>query len=602
DVDGDPDLASGGEVWVWQNDGFPFSAPWAGTTIGTPGTDGRALRSTDLDADGDPDLVSGLDTGEVVAWANLRAPEGLGNWTETTQPSPVYSTLSVATADLDHDGRADIASGTDGKGIVAWWGDGGYTWTRLGEKDLPDTGSYADVDFGQINNRSELDLAAADRSAGLRAWVAWEHGTVWDDHSGGLPTMGRYEAVALGAMDHDGLLDLAAAGIGTGLSAWQGDSSGWNLKATADETGDYCDIAMGHINQDGHQDLVGANCDGGGLLVLLNDGSFGLDKGPYPAESGSYMAVALGDLDHDGDTDVVAAPIGGGVQVWLGDRGSGWTAATGTGAGLSVLSLDLSDFDNDGYLDILAGHEGGVSVWKGDGGATWTDASLGLPTLGTFPSVRFGRIDADAHFDIVAAEEGASGVRVWTATEPPPGGWAGFVPETNPPWVWNRDQTPTCAVQVADVGSGLDVSTAEYRFSRDGGLSWVGGWLPAACTGSDGTLDPQTISAADVPFNQDSADKNVVQFRILDMSGLTGTSPIYLVATDATPPTNPTSLASTSHTPGVWSGTALLSATWSDGIDETSGPLAYSYALTTSPTTLPDEVAETSGNTGSRSA
>ncbi|MFN2227348.1 MAG: FG-GAP repeat domain-containing protein, partial [Anaerolineae bacterium] len=457
DVDGDPDLALGTdlwsgqpEVWVWENDGFPFASSWKGSGIGETGAIAGALANADLDGDGDPDLVSGLGTGMLVAWPNLRPAAALGNWTEAPQPAPVYASLGVDVADLDHDGRADLASGADDKGIVAWWGDGGYTWERLGATELPDVGTFADVAFGQLNNRTELDLAAADQAGGLKAWLAWERGTVWDDHYTGLPVSGRYEAVALGHLDHDGRLDLAAAGIDTGLGTWQGTGdlvTHWNLKATYDGTGDYCDVALGLVNHDGYLDLVGANCGGGGLPVLFNDGGFGLNKGLPPDESGSYLAVALGDVNHDGNLDVAAAPLAGGVQVWLGDGGTSWTPAEPAGPETTVLSLDLADFDNDGYLDLLAGYkEAGVRVWKGDGGKSWTDASLNLPTSGEFSGVRFGRVDADAHLDIAAAESSGSGVRVWTATEPPPGGWDDFLPETNPPWVWSPDQTPDCSV------------------------------------------------------------------------------------------------------------------------------------------------------------
>jgi hypothetical protein len=107
-------------------------------------------------------------------------------------------------------------------------------------------------------------------------------------------------------------------------------------------------------------------------------------------------------------------------------------------------------------------------------------------------------------------------------------------------------------VQVADAGSGLDVSTAQYRFSHNGGSTWVGDWLTATVSGLDGTTAPQVMTATNVLFNQDSDMRNVIQFRITDMAGLIGTSPLYTVQIDSTPPTNPADLTSPSHTPGVW--------------------------------------------------
>ena len=607
DNDGRVDVASGSgsgedyEVIAWYSPASPFVDPWTQEDVGASADDVNGVALADLDHDGDLDIASASGNGEdfeLIVWENTHTPEPLGAWTEVTQPAPTYDALSVSVADLDHDGKLDIAAGTDGKGVYVWRGDGGYTWTQVGATDLPDSGIWTGIAWGQINNVGDLDLAAANQGGGLKAWRSQENGTNWDDISTGLPTSGQYQAVALGHIDHDGLLDLAACGTGLGVRTWQGTGSSWNVKNVLSDTLNFCDVALAHVDHDGNLDIVAANCEGKGIPVWLGDGGFGANLATFPATSGSYNAVALGDVNNDGYTDIIAAPDSGGVQLWTGDGGTTWNDKGVISPTLTALSLDLGDFDNDGNLDILAGLKGGVRVWRGDGAGSWTDASTNLPTTGYYYDVAFGRVDGDAALDIVGAESGASGVHVWTATEPPPGGWTDFQPATNPPYSWVRSQQITCTVQVADAGSGLDVSTAEYRFSRDGGASWVGGWLSATVSGSDGTTDPQVMTATNVLFNQDSETQNAIQFRIRDMAGLTGTSPVYIVAIDATPPTNPATVESTSHTSGVWSDSYTVVVTWTDGIDATSGPRYYSYDLTTSSTSLPDETPDTSGNTG----
>jgi hypothetical protein len=114
----------------------------------------------------------------------------------------------------------------------------------------------------------------------------------------------------------------------------------------------------------------------------------------------------------------------------------------------------------------------------------------------------------------------------------PPGNWRNFSPTG-----WIRDPTPTCSVEVRDGGSGLNVGSAQYRYSNDDGASWSL-WLPATSTGTDGTTKFQTVTALNVPFNRDSITPtwNRVQFRIRDMAGNLGTSPEYYVLIDSTPP------------------------------------------------------------------
>jgi len=94
--------------------------------------------------------------------------------------------------------------------------------------------------------------------------------------------------------------------------------------------------------------------------------------------------------------------------------------------------------------------------------------------------------------------------------------------------------TPTCTVQVRDVLSGLSISAgALYRYSRDGGSTWSS-WRLGTITGSDGTTAYQTITASDVPFDQQSATQNKIQFAARDVAGNWGYSPQYTVATKYT--------------------------------------------------------------------
>ena len=94
--------------------------------------------------------------------------------------------------------------------------------------------------------------------------------------------------------------------------------------------------------------------------------------------------------------------------------------------------------------------------------------------------------------------------------------------------------TPTVTVEVRDIVSGLAPSAlAWYIYSADGGATW-NGWYPTAVTGSDGTTAFETVTAYDVPFNQQSATQNQILFAVRDVAGNWSYSPIYTVATKYT--------------------------------------------------------------------
>jgi hypothetical protein len=82
-----------------------------------------------------------------------------------------------------------------------------------------------------------------------------------------------------------------------------------------------------------------------------------------------------------------------------------------------------------------------------------------------------------------------------------------------------------------DATSGLEVSSAEFRYSTDGAASWSS-WIAATCSGSDGTTSYQTVTAVSVPLT-DSATLNRVQFRIWDMAGHMGESDTYTITVDS---------------------------------------------------------------------
>jgi hypothetical protein len=101
----------------------------------------------------------------------------------------------------------------------------------------------------------------------------------------------------------------------------------------------------------------------------------------------------------------------------------------------------------------------------------------------------------------------------------PPDGWREF-------WCSGL----TCTVRVRDAIAGLDTGSAAVRLSGDGGQSWSD-WLPAACSGEDGSHDWETLEAA-VGGVTSAAGTRQIQFRIYDRAALPnkGLSPIYVRA------------------------------------------------------------------------
>lgn len=178
--------------------------------------------------------------------------------------------------------------------------------------------------------------------------------------------------------------------------------------------------------------------------------------------------------------------------------------------------------------------------------ATGTQGAFNCTTTASMGSTALERITAD---NVPFNQEGGTGqnqiyFRVYDrAGNFSDSGWKVVKIDLTAPQDWQdftvtsvgtTGLTPTCTVRVRDVLSGLSISAQGwYRYSTNGGSSWSA-WSTATITGSDGTTAFQTVTASDVPFHQQSATWNRIQFAVRDVAGNWSHSPQYTVATKYT--------------------------------------------------------------------
>jgi len=228
-------------------------------------------------------------------------------------------------------------------------------------------------------------------------------------------------------------------------------------------------------------------------------------------------------------------PDAGEEEVPTGLAPSGWVNRS-RAPGVLVSVLDLTSGVAPGSAWYRFSKDGGTS-WSG-----WEAAFLGEENLSTgyrtviATDVPFGVDSADR--DLVefmacdiAGNIGRSGGRRALVDDTGPGDWVGLSPSG---WTL-ATRTPTMTVSVRDLVSGLRAGSARYRYSVDGGESW-GDWTAASQSGPDAANAFQTIEARKVPFGQDSARLNLIQFLVADVAGNIAESPEYSVRIDTAPP------------------------------------------------------------------
>jgi len=128
DLDGDGDLdvtmAFYSQQVVWyENSGKPGQgARWGKHTIAADFPQGFEVVAADLDGDGDQDVVATAAENGQIAWFENRG-DPRGAWLKHLLKTPWSNAFQVIAADLDGDGKLDIAAAS--KEELRWWKNGG---------------------------------------------------------------------------------------------------------------------------------------------------------------------------------------------------------------------------------------------------------------------------------------------------------------------------------------------------------------------------------------------------------------------------------------------------------------------------------------------
>lgn len=169
------------EIIAFENDGTPFSGTWNKTDVGASSDHIGSLAASDLDSDGDIDLISGSwynEDYEIIAWENDGTPFN-GVWTKNDVGTG-YVVRAIDVADLDHDGHPDIISTNDNNpldgNVTVWKNDGtpftGY-WsdTKVGDTD----GGIVSMTVADFNSDNYVDIIAGCRPKGDYELIVWKN-------------------------------------------------------------------------------------------------------------------------------------------------------------------------------------------------------------------------------------------------------------------------------------------------------------------------------------------------------------------------------------------------------------------------------------------
>ncbi len=183
----------------------PASPASAATFTYSVASEPDSMTATDLDADGDNDLIIGTRNGLIQTWRN----NGSGRFGLAFSGSPLgdIALTDLAAGDMNRDGRGDVVlgiAGIPGKiSILFSRGDGGFQPPATYDSCYSTMG----VAVADINSDSSLDVAAVNQ--------CFKASPFYNDGSGVLSSGGDHGhgytpvRVALSDLDGDGDTDIA---------------------------------------------------------------------------------------------------------------------------------------------------------------------------------------------------------------------------------------------------------------------------------------------------------------------------------------------------------------------------------------------------------
>ena len=406
DGDGDVDIITSSNldaniIWYENEDARgAFGEPRLLTTDGRPA---ESILTTDVDSDGDNDIVASALFDSLILW--YENTNGLAEFSEArvlTSTAEVSSTLT--SADIDGDGDQDILSAATKINSYENLGQGIFGNAKLVSSEAPGAISLA---FSDADADGDLDLFTASAPNSRLAWYE----NVDSEGSFGpqqIITNFADSAVAVGVADLDGDsdIDVVSASYGDSKVAWYENSDGQGVfgpQKTVTTEG-FQAVASVDLDDDGDLDALSATGDSFVWYENINEQSAFSSGHLFEADIGELRSLKGGDLDGDGDEDVLA--VGADAIVWFEniDSAGNFSRSHLIVGGIASRSAVLNDLDGDGDLDVLLGASSG-SAWYAntDGKGNFQRIQTLSTGANAARSVVAADIDGDGDLDVLSA-------------------------------------------------------------------------------------------------------------------------------------------------------------------------------------------------------
>lgn len=325
DGDGDADVLSASWDNVSWHENLGCGLFGTQQVVTTQVHSARSVYAADLDGDGDQDVLSASENDDRIAW--YENTNGLGLFgSQQVLNAQASGAICVYATDLDGDGDRDVLSASFGDDTIAWYENTDGLGTFGPQQNVTTSADRAMTVFAaDLDGDGDQDVLSASEDDDKVAWYENLGGGAFGAQQVITTLADRALSVYATDLDGDGDADVLSASVNDDKIAWYenvGAGSGvgggsfgpQQVITTAANAATW--VYAADLDGDGDQDVISASHQDHKIAWYENfGGAFGSQQVITTQADGAHSVYAT-DLDGDGDADVLSASEVDGKIAW----------------------------------------------------------------------------------------------------------------------------------------------------------------------------------------------------------------------------------------------------------------------------------------------